>query len=166
MTERENTKNIGITRVLILSFWVTFWKNWADLALTTMGDPAEPTSRGSDATEGRYSLATHHSSTEMDLAERARVEFLANMNHDLRTPLNAVIGFAQIIEKEIFGEVSPQYLEYAKHIQESGYDLLAKIEDILDQADAETAHAIAEKTGIKPRRAKRKAFEKELAIAD
>ncbi len=67
-----------------------------------------------------------------EIAQRARAELLSNMNHDLRTPLNAVIGFAQIIESEIFGKVSPQYLEYARHIQESGYELLDRIEDLLD----------------------------------
>lgn len=73
---------------------------------------------------------------EAELALRARSEFLANMSHELRTPLNAVIGFSQIIESEMFGKIeNPQYIEYVKHIQESGYDLLAKIEDLLEIAD-------------------------------
>ncbi len=59
-------------------------------------------------------------------------EFLATINHDLRTPLNAVIGFAQVIENQLHGELQQQYVEYAKHIQESGYDLLSKIESLLD----------------------------------
>lgn len=62
----------------------------------------------------------------------SKQEFLATINHDLRTPLNAVIGFAEVIEKQIHGEVHQQYVEYAKHIQESGYDLLSKIEGLLD----------------------------------
>jgi PAS domain S-box-containing protein len=72
---------------------------------------------------------------EAELALRARSEFLANMSHELRTPLNAVIGFAQIIESGIFGKVeNQQYMEYIKHIHESGYDLLSKIEDLLEIA--------------------------------
>lgn len=86
-----------------------------------------------------------------EVKERAREEFLASMNHDLRTPLNAVIGFAQIIEKEVYGKVHPQYLEYAKHIQESGYDLLSKIEDMIDPPcektqTRKTAQPVAKKT--------------------
>jgi len=73
---------------------------------------------------------------EAELALRARSEFLANMSHELRTPLNAVIGFSQLIESQMFGQIeNPHYMEYVKHIHESGYDLLAKIEDLLEIAN-------------------------------
>ncbi len=85
---------------------------------------------------------------EAELALSARSEFLNNMSHDLRTPLNAVIGFAQIIETEMFGEVNSQYLEYAKHIQESGYDLLAKIEDLLEIANIDSGRVRVDKVDV------------------
>ena len=73
---------------------------------------------------------------EAELALRARSEFLANMSHELRTPLNAVIGFSQIMERGVFGKIdNPQYSAYIRHIQESGHDLLAKIEDLLEIAN-------------------------------
>jgi PAS domain S-box-containing protein len=73
---------------------------------------------------------------EAELALRARSEFLANMSHELRTPLNAVIGFSQIMERGVFGKIeNPQYSGYIRHIQESGHDLLAKIEDLLEIAN-------------------------------
>ena len=73
---------------------------------------------------------------EAELALRSRSEFLSNMSHELRTPLNAIIGFSQIIESEIFGKIEhPQYREYIRHIHESGFDLLAKIEDLLEIAN-------------------------------
>jgi PAS domain S-box-containing protein len=72
---------------------------------------------------------------EAELALRSRSEFLANMSHELRTPLNAVIGFSQIMESGIFGPLEPpQYREYVHHIHQSGYDLLSKIEDLLEIA--------------------------------
>lgn len=72
--------------------------------------------------------------------QRLREELIANMNHDLRTPLNAVIGFAQIIESEMFGKIdNPQYLEYVRHIQDSGYELLSKIEEMFGAHALEVA---------------------------
>ncbi|MBY0407428.1 MAG: PAS domain-containing sensor histidine kinase [Rickettsiales bacterium] len=86
---------------------------------------------------------------EAELALRARSEFLANMSHELRTPLNAVIGFSQIIESEIFGKIdNPQYMEYIRHIQESGYDLLAKIEDLLEIANIDAGRVTLSKEEV------------------
>ncbi len=77
---------------------------------------------------------------EAELALRARSEFLANMSHDLRTPLNAVIGFAQMMEAQVLGNLgNPQYLEYARHIRESGHELLARIDTILKHSNLELA---------------------------
>lgn len=86
---------------------------------------------------------------EAELALRARSEFLANMSHDLRTPLNAVIGFSQIIGSEMFGKIeNPQYREYVKHIQESGHDLLSKIEDLLEIANIDAGRAAADREEV------------------
>lgn len=84
---------------------------------------------------------------EAELALRSRSEFLANMSHDLRTPLNAVLGFSQMITGEVLGAIdNPQYMEYAKHIQQSGYDLLAKIEDLLEIASLDAGHVTLDKS--------------------
>jgi signal transduction histidine kinase len=112
-------------------FWMSFWENWATAAL---GDGNAMTKHVSSAAPKSIhdTELMRHVFKDPELKQRAREEFLASVNHDLRTPLNAVIGFAQIIETEMFGKVQPQYLEYARHIQESGYDLLSKIEDLVD----------------------------------
>ncbi len=68
-----------------------------------------------------------------DLAHHAREWCLRDISHDLRTPLNAIIGFTQMMESGMFGPVgNPQYLEYLRHIRESGYELLDKVEDLVD----------------------------------
>jgi PAS domain S-box-containing protein len=86
---------------------------------------------------------------EAELALRARSEFLANMSHELRTPLNAVIGFSQIIDSEIFGKIeNTQYKEYVRHIQDSGYDLLAKIEDLLEIANIDAGRVTLSKEEV------------------
>lgn len=109
--------------------WAAFWESWAKVALAKDEDVTKNLLSDEEHVRGElYSRFFE----DPKMRQRAREEFLANVNHDLRTPLNAVIGFAQIIENEMFGKVSPQYLEYAKHIQESGYDLLAKIESLVE----------------------------------
>ena len=86
---------------------------------------------------------------EAELALRSRSEFLANMSHDLRTPLNAVLGFAQMITGEVLGKIdNPQYMDYAHHIQESGYDLLAKVEDLLEIASLDAGRVTLDREQV------------------
>lgn len=67
------------------------------------------------------------------IARQAREWCLKDISHDLRTPLNAIIGFTQLMENGTFGAVSnPQYLEYLRHIRESGYELLEKVEGLME----------------------------------
>lgn len=75
---------------------------------------------------------------QADFANRSKSEFLANMSHELRTPLNAIIGFSEIIKGQMFGAVgTPQYIEYAQDIYDSGALLLSLINDILDMSKIE-----------------------------
>ncbi len=70
---------------------------------------------------------------DAEVANRSKTEFLANMSHELRTPLNGIIGFAEILEQEIFGPIkNPIYADYVKDIHSSGRHLLKVISDILD----------------------------------
>ncbi len=72
-------------------------------------------------------------------ANHAKSTFLANMSHELRTPLNGIIGFSQVMETQLFGDLgSPQYVEYARDINNAGNHLLNIINDILDIARIET----------------------------
>jgi PAS domain S-box-containing protein len=77
--------------------------------------------------------ALRHAKEEVELAHRAKAEFLTNMTHELRTPLNAIIGFSDVISKETFDPLeTPEYREYARDINESGNHLLSLINDVLD----------------------------------
>lgn len=66
-------------------------------------------------------------------ANHAKSIFLANMSHEFRTPLNAILGFSEIIRDQVLGPIGNQrYLEYAGDINQSGSHLLGLISDILD----------------------------------
>jgi len=67
-------------------------------------------------------------------------ELMAHMHHALRTPLNAVIGFSEVMACELHGPLGhSRYQEYAHHICESGGRLLKSSEDALAVTQAMTA---------------------------
>ena len=71
-------------------------------------------------------------------ANRAKTEFLANMTHELRSPLNTIIGFSTMIRDQVMGPVGTEaYRGYAEDIHQSGQRLLSVINDILDAARLE-----------------------------
>jgi cell cycle sensor histidine kinase DivJ len=68
-------------------------------------------------------------------AERdARTVFFASLGHDLKTPLNAIIGFSDLMRQGWLGPLSDAYKERAALIHESSQDLLLMVDDILDLA--------------------------------
>ncbi len=70
---------------------------------------------------------------QAEIANRMKAAFLAAMSHELKTPLNAVLGFSEIIRDELLGPVGHAgYREYAGDIHASGARLLAVINDVLD----------------------------------
>ena len=78
---------------------------------------------------------------EKEKAEQAslrKTQFLANLSHELRTPMNAILGFAEMLKLELFGPLgSERYLQYAKDIYDSGQHLLQLINDVLDMTRIE-----------------------------
>jgi PAS domain S-box-containing protein len=70
---------------------------------------------------------------QAEIANKMKAAFLAAMSHELKTPLNAVLGFSEIIRDEMLGPAGvPAYVEYAADIHRSGARLLAVINDVLD----------------------------------
>ncbi|MBX3220265.1 MAG: sensor histidine kinase [Labilithrix sp.] len=65
-------------------------------------------------------------------ADRERAAFLAAVSHELRSPLNAILGFADILMEEVDGPLSPSAKEEVEQIRGSGAHLLSLINDILE----------------------------------
>jgi two-component system CheB/CheR fusion protein len=70
-----------------------------------------------------------HAEMAAEAANRAKSEFLANMSHEIRTPLNAVLGLAQVAQRQHGDE---PVAETFAHILQAGQHLLSVINDILD----------------------------------
>ncbi|MCX9156382.1 PAS domain-containing sensor histidine kinase [Niveibacterium sp. 24ML] len=88
----------------------------------------------SDVTDSkRYEAALLAAREASDRANQAKSAFIASMNHELKTPLNAILGFADLLREEL----PPAEAEFAQHIHTAGQHLLALIGDVLDLAQVE-----------------------------
>ncbi|MHB8799581.1 MAG: hybrid sensor histidine kinase/response regulator [Thermoanaerobaculia bacterium] len=72
-----------------------------------------------------------------DRANRAKSEFLSSMSHELRSPLNAILGFAQLMESDSPSPTTAQ-TESISQILQAGWHLLSLIDEILDLAKVES----------------------------
>lgn len=67
-------------------------------------------------------------------ANRAKTNFLNNMSHDIRTPMNAILGYNRLMRKKL---TDPQLIDYQRKIEQSGSLLLSIINHVLDMARIE-----------------------------
>lgn len=74
------------------------------------------------------------------VASNSKTMFLSNMSHDIRTPMNAILGFAALLEKD--AEKPFKVREYTKKIMASGQHLLSLINDILDVSKIESGKVV------------------------
>jgi len=94
----------------------------------------------------------HDAERKMDLAsllvedaKRGRTSFVANIDHEFRTPLNTIIGFSEIIQGEVLGPIgNDRYRGYVGDIHASGKLLLALVDRLLDLSKAESGTLVLE----------------------
>ncbi|MBE9183125.1 GAF domain-containing protein [Oculatella sp. LEGE 06141] len=72
-----------------------------------------------------------------DSANRAKSEFLAHMSHELRTPLTGILGFSNLLLKQVFGPLNSKQVQYVEGITACGQHLLDLINDLLDLSKIE-----------------------------
>jgi signal transduction histidine kinase len=93
-------------------------------------------------------MRAHLRSAEREARERAeqanqsKAHFVATISHELRTPMNAVLGYTALLADEIYGPVSALQKEHIGRVRTSGFHLLGLIEDLLSYARVEAGHEI------------------------
>ncbi len=82
----------------------------------------------------RVESALRDRAQAMEQANIAKSEFIADVSREVRTPLNTVIGFADMLAQDYFGSLNPRQNEYATSIAETSRSLMAVVGDVLDLA--------------------------------
>ena len=75
-------------------------------------------------------------------ANRSKARFVRTISHELRTPMTAVLGYADLIAEEIDGPVTPMQRQHLGRVRASGKHLLSLIEDLLAYARVEAGEDI------------------------
>ncbi|MGA0609189.1 PAS domain S-box protein [Caldimonas sp. KR1-144] len=111
--------------------WIWVQDRGKIVARNADGAPTRVVGTQVDITERLQHQNALRDKERAEAASRAKSEFLSRMSHEMRTPLNAVIGFAQLLR--LNGGDSPAQLErYSNHILEAGQHLLNLVDEVLD----------------------------------
>jgi PAS domain S-box-containing protein len=127
---------------------------WARVTVTALKEPGGPL-RGfakvvRDATGERAAHATAAQATQFSVDEQKRVEersrarglFAATVSHEIRGPLNAILGYLKLLEHETAGPLSEPQRAHIARIQKIGTHLLAVLKDVLDESRLEAGRFV------------------------
>ena len=133
------------------NFWRTFKTNCTPV-LGSAGKYAGVLVSFNDITQLQEKEVELRKSKEVaEQANKAKSAFLANMSHDIRTPMNAILGFTEILMRG-YVRNEKDSLRHLGTIHTSGKNLLELINDILDLSKIESGHLDVDKTWIEPYR--------------
>ena len=91
----------------------------------------------------------HEEKLKAEAASRSKTSFLAHLSHDIRTPLNHIIGFAELMRQETYGPLGDEhYATYAESIRTSGERLLSFFASILDFAELEGGRRVMQEEAL------------------
>ena len=92
------------------------------------------------AVERRNNARLEQLNDELASASKAKSDFLSNMSHDIRTPMNAIVGIIGLLEHE--GSLTDKQHIYIQKIQMSSRHLLSLINDVLDMSKIESSDVV------------------------
>ena len=88
----------------------------------------------------RVQRALEERNMALEMADQVKTEFIANVSYELRTPLNTIAGFTDVLDGELFGDLNPRQKEYVGGIITASRQLTELIDDILDLATIEAGY--------------------------
>ncbi|HXD06109.1 MAG TPA: PAS domain S-box protein [Burkholderiaceae bacterium] len=101
------------------------------------GRPRRIVGTHTDITRNKLAEGALREKQAAELASRAKSEFLSRMSHEMRTPLNAVIGFTQLMQMQHDVSLTPRLRHYTDHVLQASEHLLALVNDVLDLQQVE-----------------------------
>jgi signal transduction histidine kinase len=88
----------------------------------------------------RVEQALRERAEALEHADSLKSEFIANISYELRTPLNSIIGFSEMLQGEMFGALNDRQTGYIGDILQASGSLLELIDDLLDLATIEAGY--------------------------
>ncbi len=115
------------------------WHRASALALILTNGVAAERRRTSELALAAATTELRDAKRESQRAAAAQADFLGKVSYELRTPLNVVTGFAEVMMSERFGPIgNERYSEYLKNIHDAGTSLVSLLNDMLDLSKVET----------------------------
>ncbi|MBM3477784.1 MAG: PAS domain-containing protein [Alphaproteobacteria bacterium] len=96
----------------------------------------------------RVEEALRERAAAFEAADRLKSEFISSVSYELRTPLNGIIGFTEVLANQYFGELNERQLDYCRDIISASHRLLTIINDILDLASIEAGRLVLEREPV------------------
>ena len=93
-------------------------------------------------------LKARKAQIQAEKANAAKSDFLFNMSHDIRTPMNALLGYSELMKREL---TDPKLLDYQEKMEQSGNLLLSIINNVLDMARIESGKVELDEDYVKIR---------------
>jgi signal transduction histidine kinase len=121
-----------------------------DYAVVPLPDGATQLSYVDVTDRLRVEQALRERAEALEAADRLKSEFISTVSYELRTPLNTIIGFAELLAKQYFGSLNPRQSEYCADILTASERLLAIVNDILDLASIDAGRMTLEIGPVDP----------------
>lgn len=139
LAQRISTGKVDLINNRILAF-----------ANIPLPDGATLVSYGDITDASRVETALRERARSLAEADRMKTEFITNVAIEVRTPLNTIHGFADILYQEMFGELNRRQQEYAQGIVSTSEKMMGVVGDILDLATIEAGRMELDKDTVDP----------------